>query len=60
VGLVAMAILFVTLWKLELTAKHAAEQLRAVRRRIEAAADDGDPVGAPVAEPGRPLAGAAS
>ena len=60
VGLVAMALLFVTLWKLELTAKHAAEQLRAVRRRIEAAADDGDPVGAPVAEPGRPLAGAAS
>jgi heme exporter protein C len=32
----AMALLFTTLWKLELTSKHAAEQLRRLRRRLEA------------------------
>ena len=32
----AMALLFTTLWKLELTNKHTAEQLRRLRRRLEA------------------------
>jgi heme exporter protein C len=32
----AMALLFTTLWKLELTNKHAAEQLKRLRRRLEA------------------------
>ena len=36
VCLAAMALVFATLWKLELTAKHAGEQLRRLRRRLEA------------------------
>jgi heme exporter protein C len=32
----AMALVFATLWKLELTAKHAGDQLRRLRRRLEA------------------------
>jgi heme exporter protein C len=36
VSLLAMALLFVTLWKLELTSKHAAAQLKRMRRRLEA------------------------
>ena len=40
VSLAAMGLLFVTLWKLELASKHAAEQLRRLRRRLEAAAED--------------------
>lgn len=36
VSLLAMALLFVTLWKLELTSKHAAAQLKRLRRRLEA------------------------
>ncbi len=36
VSLAAMALLFVTLWKLELTAKHAALQLKKLRRRLDA------------------------
>jgi heme exporter protein C len=35
VSLLAMALLFVTLWKLELTSKHAAAQLKRLRRRLE-------------------------
>jgi heme exporter protein C len=35
-----MAVLFVTLWKYELTSKQASMQLRALRRRL---ADDDDP-----------------
>jgi heme exporter protein C len=38
VCLVAMALLFVTLWKLELTAKHASMQLKRLRTRLEASA----------------------
>jgi heme exporter protein C len=38
VCIVAMALLFVTLWKLELTAKHASMQLKRLRTRLEAAA----------------------
>jgi heme exporter protein C len=35
VSLAAMVLLFVTLWKLELTSKHAALQLKRLRRRLE-------------------------
>jgi heme exporter protein C len=40
VSLLAMAVLFITLWKYELTSKQASMQLRALRRRL---ADDDDP-----------------
>ena len=53
VSLVAMALLFVTLWKLELTSKNASDQLRRLRRRI-----DPDDDGAAPAE--REFVGAAS
>ena len=36
VALLATALLFVTLWKLELTAKHASLQLKRLRRRLHA------------------------
>jgi heme exporter protein C len=36
VCILAMALLFVTLWKLELTAKHASMQLKRLRTRLEA------------------------
>ena len=36
VCIAAMALLFTTLWKLELTNKHTAEQLKRLRRRLEA------------------------
>jgi heme exporter protein C len=39
VCLLAMALLFVTLWKLELTAKNASMQLKRIRRKILAEAD---------------------
>jgi heme exporter protein C len=39
VSLVAMALLFVTMWKLELSAKHASQQLRRVRTRLERQAE---------------------
>jgi heme exporter protein C len=41
VSLIAMVLLFVTLWRLELTSKHAADQLRKLRRRLERADEDG-------------------
>jgi heme exporter protein C len=40
VSLAAMAVLFVTLWKYELTSKQASMQLRSLKRRL---ADDDDP-----------------
>ncbi len=40
VSLAGMAVLFVTLWKYELTSKHASMQLRALKRRL---ADEDDP-----------------
>jgi heme exporter protein C len=40
VSLAGMALLFVTLWKYELTSKQASMQLRALKRRL---ADDDDP-----------------
>jgi len=36
VSLLAMTLLFVTLWKLELTSKHAEARLKRLRRRLEA------------------------
>src|SRR5437868_5095361 len=38
VALAGMALLFVTLWKTELTAKHSREQVSRLRRRLEASA----------------------
>jgi len=38
VALVGVALLFVTLWKLELTAKHASMQLKRLRNRARVAA----------------------
>jgi heme exporter protein C len=49
VSLVAMAFLFVTLWKIELTSKNASDQLRKLRRRLEGTTEDEGPE--PVAEP---------
>jgi heme exporter protein C len=56
VALLAMALLFVTLWKLELTSKSASEKLGRLRRALETAEQDhpasdaaAPPVGAPVA-----------
>jgi heme exporter protein C len=62
VALAAMGLLFITLWKLELSAKHAAIELKRVRARLERDAerrDDGvrpetEPVGAVAAVPARP------
>ena len=39
VSLVAMTLLFVTLWKLELTSKHASMQLKRLRTRLELRAE---------------------
>jgi len=35
VSLLGFALLFITLWKLELTSKHASMQLKRLRRRLE-------------------------
>jgi heme exporter protein C len=40
VALVAMVLLFVTLWRLELVSKNASDQLRKLRRRLEKSEDD--------------------
>jgi len=40
VSLLAMALLFVTLWKLELTSKHASAQLKRLRSRLELRAEE--------------------
>jgi heme exporter protein C len=59
VSLVAVALLFVTLWKLELTAKHASEQLRRLKAKLEHAFDDEAPAPAPPAStvPAQPVGG---
>jgi len=53
VSLAAMALLFVTMWKLELTSKHAADQLRRLRRGLEdrAAAAGRDAAAEPATAP---------
>ncbi|HEX4759202.1 MAG TPA: cytochrome c biogenesis protein CcsA [Thermoleophilaceae bacterium] len=48
VSLIAMALLYVTLWKLELTAKNSSHQLKRLRARLELALEDAPaPAGAP-------------
>jgi heme exporter protein C len=42
VSLAAMGLVFATLWKLELTAKNAGQQLRRLRRRLEAEAESSE------------------
>jgi heme exporter protein C len=42
VALAGMTLLFITLWKYEMTSKHASQQLRALRRKL--AGDDDDAV----------------
>jgi hypothetical protein len=44
-----VALLFVTLWKLELTAKNASMKLKKLRRRLEA--ESAEPLPEPVAAP---------
>ncbi|MFL5886463.1 MAG: cytochrome c biogenesis protein [Thermoleophilaceae bacterium] len=61
VSLLAVALLFTTLWKLELTSKNASEQLRRLRARLESPPAEPEPVraGAPAppvsAAPARPV-----
>jgi len=47
VSLVAMAVLAVTLWKYELTSKHASMQLRALRRKLARDVEDDLPAAGP-------------
>jgi len=57
VSLGAMALLFATLWTLELASKNAAERLRRVRRRLEREAEHaeaGEPFARPEPAPIRP------
>jgi heme exporter protein C len=49
VSLIAMAMLFVTLWKLELTSKNASMQLARLRKRLEPDEDGDEPE--PLVEP---------
>jgi heme exporter protein C len=48
VALIAMVLLYVTMWKLELTAKHSKEQLRKLRRRLERSEEGDAPAARPV------------
>ena len=61
VSLLAIALLYITLWKLELTAKNAAIQLRRLRRRLELELDEQRAAGAPAPPvstvPARPTEG---
>ena len=52
VALAGVALLFVTLWKLELTSKNASEQLRRLRARLESAPPGDVPREAPPAPVG--------
>jgi heme exporter protein C len=47
VSLLAMSLLFATLWKLELTSKHASEQLRRLRKKLELALEEPAAAAAP-------------
>jgi heme exporter protein C len=49
VSLLAMTLLFLTLWKLELTSKHASEQLRKLRAKLERDAEIAAPAPPPAA-----------
>jgi heme exporter protein C len=61
VSLLAIALLYITLWKLELTAKNAALQLRRLRRRLELELEEQRAAGAPAPPvstvPARPTEG---
>ena len=59
VALVAMALLFATMWKLELSAKHAAQQLKRLRARLELQAERRAEAGRPQAAVGRAEPGGA-
>jgi len=56
VSLVAVALLAVTLWKLELSSKNASEKLKRLRRRLEETplSEPGAPTARPPAVPARP------
>jgi heme exporter protein C len=55
VALAGIALLFTTLVKLELTAKHARSQLKALRRALEHTETEGAPSSSPLATvPARP------
>jgi heme exporter protein C len=56
VCLAAMVLLFVTLWKLELTSKNAAEQLRRLRARLELEDEDAEASGRSFTAPGPAVA----
>ncbi len=47
VSLGAIALLFVTLWKVELTSKNASQQLKRLRRRLEQSLEEHPAAGAP-------------
>jgi heme exporter protein C len=47
ISLLGFALLFVTLWKLELTSKHASMQLKRLKRRLELDLEQHQPAGAP-------------
>ena len=47
VSLLAMVLLFATLWKLELTSKHASEQLKRLRKKLELALEEPAAAAAP-------------
>jgi heme exporter protein C len=47
VSLAAVALLYVTLWKLELTSKHASMELKKLRRRLELTYEERPAAGAP-------------
>jgi hypothetical protein len=53
VSLLSVGLLWLTLWKFELTAKNASMKLKRLRRRLEAqpTADSPQPAGAPVLTP---------
>jgi len=42
-ALVSMALLWITLWRYEMTSKHAGAQLRALRRRVSGEEQDAQP-----------------
>jgi heme exporter protein C len=46
VSLLAMILLFLTLWKLELTSKNASLQLKRLRRKLELERAEAEPVAA--------------
>jgi heme exporter protein C len=56
VSLAAVGLLFATLWKLELSSKHASEQLKRLRRRLEEEVASGAPPPPVASVPAQPVA----